>query len=241
MLQPCSGLDLRRKWPKTSQSQPEPPSLSRRSSPLIMAIRFIYFDLGNVLLNFDHRRAASQMAAVAGLPVEQVWNLIFESDLLLRVESGQITDQQFYEIFCEETQTRADFAKLQQAGSDIFGLNREMVPLLQHLHSAGHPSGILSNTSKSHWDFVCQGQYAILPGTFRHAVLSFEVGAAKPDQKIYEIAIERAGVAAEEIFFTDDREENVAGARAAGIDAVQFHSAAQLVLELRARGVRCNY
>ena len=44
----------------------------------------------------------------------------------------------------------------------------------------------------------------------------------KPDRAIYDAAIERAGVAAHEVFFTDDRLENVEGARAVGIDAVQF-------------------
>jgi len=44
-----------------------------------------------------------------------------------------------------------------------------------------------------------------------------------------------AGVAAGEIFFTDDRAENVAGAIAAGFDAVLFTSVEALESELRSR------
>jgi FMN phosphatase YigB (HAD superfamily) len=72
---------------------------------------------------------------------------------------------------------------------------------------------------------------------FVWAILSYEVGSMKPDRAIYEAAIRRAGVAAHEVFFTDDRLENVEGALAAGIDAVQFVNADQLIADLQARGV----
>jgi hypothetical protein len=39
------------------------------------------------------------------------------------------------------------------------------------------------------------------------------------------------------VFFTDDRQENVDGALAAGLDAVLFESAEQIAAELRRRGV----
>ena len=38
-------------------------------------IRFLYFDLGNVLLTFDQRKAARQMADVAGITPEKVWEI----------------------------------------------------------------------------------------------------------------------------------------------------------------------
>jgi HAD superfamily hydrolase (TIGR01509 family) len=59
----------------------------------------------------------------------------------------------------------------------------------------------------------------------------------KPDRRIYETAVERAGVLPQDVFFTDDRLENVAGAQAGGIDAVQFDGVDSLVAELRERNV----
>ena len=203
---------------------------------------FIYFDLGNVLLNFSHERAARQMAEVAGISTEAVWQLVFaDGDLENQCERGDLNAQQVYDIFCEKTNTAADFATLERAGSDIFDLNRSMVPLVGHLSAAKHRLGILSNTSSSHWNFVTGGQFGMLPASFEKLILSYEVRAMKPDRKIYQAAIEQAGVPAEEIFFTDDRPENVAGAMEAGIDAVQFHSAAQVAGELYRRGVKMNY
>ena len=55
------------------------------------------------------------------------------------------------------------------------------------------------------------------------------------------LAARQAGVAPEEVFYTDDIPKNVEGARAAGFDAVLFTTAAQYAADLRARGVRFNY
>jgi putative hydrolase of the HAD superfamily len=76
---------------------------------------------------------------------------------------------------------------------------------------------------------------------FDVTILSFEVGAMKPDPRIYDEAARRAGVRPAEIFFTDDRQENVTAACEAGFDAVQFEETRQLAAELRRRGVRWNY
>ncbi|KJS57238.1 hydrolase [Streptomyces rubellomurinus subsp. indigoferus] len=53
-------------------------------------------------------------------------------------------------------------------------------------------------------------------------VNSSVVGSAKPDRRIYEVAVERAGVAPERCLFVDDREENVAAAMALGMTGVLY-------------------
>ncbi|MEU3568715.1 HAD-IA family hydrolase [Kitasatospora sp. NPDC036755] len=53
-------------------------------------------------------------------------------------------------------------------------------------------------------------------------VNSSRVGSAKPDRRIYEIAVERAGVAPERCLFVDDRRENVDAAVALGMTGVHY-------------------
>ena len=67
--------------------------------------------------------------------------------------------------------------------------------------------------------------------------VSCTMGVRKPDVAIYAQAAEKLGVAPERCLFVDDRETNCEGARAAGMGAVRFESAAQLTDALRARGV----
>jgi putative hydrolase of the HAD superfamily len=202
----------------------------------VAAPRFIYFDLGNVLVNFDHHRAARQMAEVAGISERLVWEAVFESDLELEYERGAITTLEFYESFCDRTRTRPDYGALLLAASDIFELNESIVPFVTELRDCGHRLGILSNTNESHWNFVADGRFPLFRDFERYA-LSHEMRAAKPDLAAYKIAAELVGVAPEEIFFTDDRLENVKAARQAGFDAVQFVGVTELREQLRIRAL----
>jgi glucose-1-phosphatase len=203
--------------------------------------RFIYFDLGNVLLRFDHRIAARNMAQLAGITEEQAWNVVFQGDLECSYEAGKLTTLQFHEAFGKATSTCTDFDRFQTANAEIFEVNARIVPIVAHLHAARYPLGILSNTSEIHWNYVSRGRYAVIQYFFEVHALSFKLRAMKPERRMYDEAAKLAGFAPEEIFFTDDRPENVEGAKEAGFDAVLFESPYQLANELRARGVRWNY
>ncbi len=206
-----------------------------------MEPKFIYFDLGNTLVYFDHWIACRQMALASDLPAQRVWQALFQSDLELRYERGQVDNRAFYEAFCQATGTRPDYDRLLVAGSDIFWLNHSLLPVVAQIDGAGYPLGILSNTSPAHWAWVTAGRFAIVNQAFEVAALSYEIGACKPEPKIYQAAAQLAGVAPEEIFFVDDMPENVAGAREAGFDAVLYTTTRDLVEQLNRRGVRFNY
>ncbi len=208
--------------------------------------RFIYFDLGNVLLTFSHQMACENVGQLVGLPAEKIKEVMFASGLQSRYEQGAITSREMYQQFCEQCclerpQDWPDYEAFHLAASDIFHLNVPVIPIVAHLQSAGYPLGILSDTCEAHWKFVSSGRFTIVERLFQVAVLSFEEQVKKPDRRIYDVAIERAGVMPNEIFYVDDRLENVAGACAAGIDAVLLSSPQQLAADLRARGVRFNY
>ena len=68
----------------------------------------------------------------------------------------------------------------------------------------------------------------------RKVTISAEVGAAKPQQRIFELALQAAGVAPEAAVFVDDFEENIEAARRIGMAAVHFRDPAKAVAELEA-------
>jgi putative hydrolase of the HAD superfamily len=203
-------------------------------------IEYIYFDLGNVLINFSHRRAAEQLAAVARCDAELAWRTVFDGRLQSELETGAIDSPAFCAAFRAATGTRAADADLMRAASDIFWLNASIVPLVGQLFTAGYPLGLLSNTCQAHWDFVWN-RFQVLRSFFGERLLSFEYGVMKPDSRFFRAAIERAGCPPDRIFFVDDRPEHVAGAVGCGIDAVQFSNVAGLARQLHDRGVRMNY
>jgi glucose-1-phosphatase len=205
-----------------------------------MLPQFLYFDLGKVLIDFSVERMLRQMGDVAGIASQRVHEAIFGGRLLLQHETGKIGSREFYEAFCDATKTRPDYQRLTAAVSDIFEINRPMLPLVAHLGHAGYPMGILSNTCEIHWEY-CLARYRILSECFGVHALSYRIGAVKPEPAIFRAAAELAGCRPEAIFFADDIAGHVAGARAVGFDAVQFTTAAALADELRRRGVRFNY
>ncbi|MFT7643872.1 MAG: HAD superfamily hydrolase (TIGR01509 family) [Pirellulaceae bacterium] len=202
--------------------------------------QFIYFDMGNVLLLFDHQLACEQIGRVAGITADKVRQVVFDSELQSQYETGQITSRQFYDSFCRLTETAADYDQLLLAASDIFTLNTPIIPLLVALHDARIRIGILSNTCDAHWQFA-RRRFSILEQYFCPLALSFEVKSMKPDSAIYHAAADLTGVAINDIFFTDDREENIQAAHREGMQAVQFTTARDLAGTLRGLGLRFNY
>lgn len=205
-----------------------------------MTPQFLYFDLGNVVLYFSHQRQAEQVARVAGIDAGSAWKLLYEDGLHWDCERGGLSENQYYGQFCERTGSRPTRNAFDEASNDIFELNVPLVGLLGRLVSAGYPLGILSNTTAGHWRY-CTQRYAVLNAIFPVTALSFELGAMKPEAEIYAAAAALAKAPPERIFFTDDRPEHVAGARAAGWDAVPYESVSQINQELRRRGVVTNY
>jgi len=197
--------------------------------------RFIYFDLGNVLLSFDHQRAARQMAAVAGITFEEVWEVVFGSGFHLRYERGEFSTAGFHERFCRQTGSTPALEPLAAAASDIFEPIPAVITLLDQLSRAGYRLGLLSNTNDAHWSFIL-ATFPELPRWFEVLALSFELKSLKPEPEIYRQAASLAGVAPEEILFIDDRPENVSGAVAAHFAAIHFQGYDHLVAELIARG-----
>ncbi|MDX2144514.1 MAG: HAD-IA family hydrolase [Rhodospirillaceae bacterium] len=62
-------------------------------------------------------------------------------------------------------------------------------------------------------------------GFFDHELYSCRLGAAKPDRKFFTAALTTIGQPPSSTLFIDDREENVAGARRAGLNAELYDAA----------------
>jgi FMN phosphatase YigB (HAD superfamily) len=199
-------------------------------------IKTVIFDLGKVIVPFDFSRGYQAMSELCPYSPEEIPGRIGSTDLVRRFETGQVKSEAFVEQLCGILGTQMGYDRFCEIWSGIF-LPETLIPesLVKGL-SERYRLLLLSNTNAIHFETV-RANYPLLKH-FDDYVLSYEVGALKPDTRIYEEAIARAQCTPQECFFTDDIPEYVAGARRAGIDAVQFHSAAQIERELLERGVR---
>jgi HAD superfamily hydrolase (TIGR01509 family) len=73
---------------------------------------------------------------------------------------------------------------------------------------------------------------------FNKVFHSGELGIRKPEKRAFQAILKKLKTKPENVIFIDDREENVEGAKKAGIQGVQFKNPAQLVRALQQLNVR---
>ncbi|MFM8572896.1 MAG: HAD family hydrolase [Pirellula sp.] len=190
---------------------------------------FVYFDLGNVLLYFDHGIAARSMARLIGVEPADIKRLVFDSDFQLAYERGELTSREFADILSEKFKKDLPFEELMVAAADIFVPNMNILPVLEKIRRLKIPMGLLSNTCEAHWNWIVKMGYPQLQGWFDPLVLSFEVRSMKPEPEIYRLCGEIAEIHPEAIYFTDDRPANVQGSIQAGWNADVVTSADRLM------------
>jgi FMN phosphatase YigB (HAD superfamily) len=195
----------------------------------------ILFDLGRVLVHFDFQIGYRGLETACGVSAADIPRRLSPGGLVERFESGQVSPEAFFEEFQRTLGIQLPFEQFCEIWSSIF--THAILPesMLAGLRKR-YRMVLLSNTNALHFVMIRQW-YEHLLRHFDALILSHEVGAMKPDDKIFDAAVNAAGCRPEECFYTDDIERYVAAARTRGIDAVVFQSRAQLEEELHKRGI----
>lgn len=110
----------------------------------------------------------------------------------------------------------------------------DSVALLRRLQAKGVPCWALSNFGEETFD-IAVGAYPFL-SDFDGRVISGHIGAIKPEPEIYETLELATGLSGGQLFFTDDRPENIAAAQARGWHTHLFQGAAGLAGALQDHG-----
>ncbi|TWU57542.1 HAD family hydrolase [Rubripirellula reticaptiva] len=187
-------------------------------------IRFVYFDLGNILLSFDIGVAHANLAKLFGVSETDAKAAVYDSGLEDRFEHGEFTPDEFAAQVCKAigaTGNPPPAGEVLDAISDMFTPIAPMTGIMDKVKKSGRGVGILSNTCDAHWDWVIRQNYDVMNADLDVTILSYEVGAMKPASRIYEESEKLAGVLPSQILFIDDKQENVDAAVARGWQARQ--------------------
>lgn len=197
--------------------------------------KVIVFDLGNVLINFDYNIITNSFNSIKAGLGNKFEKLYYENyHIHEQFEKNEISLEAFTEImlsWLDNKLTKEDFYKTY---SEIFSVNEKMTRLLSKL-SQKNKLFLLSNTNVIHQKYGWE-KYEFL-NHFDKLFLSHELGARKPEKKIFELVQECTGFAPNEHFFTDDVPEYVAAAQQVGWDALQFTGYESLVNQLKTRNI----
>ncbi len=167
----------------------------------------VVFDLGKVLVDFDYSIAARRVAARSAKTIERLDQFLSGSPLLAQFESGQLSPRQFFAEVQKVTGFHGDADEFAGYFADIFDPMPEMVELHAGLRQKKIPTYIFSNTNEIAVGHI-RHKFPFFSG-FDGYILSYEIGAMKPHTKIYEALETMAGRSGPDIFYIDDRAENV--------------------------------
>ncbi len=196
-----------------------------------MPIRAVIFDFGGVLVRTEDDSGRRKWEERLGLPRGGLERLVFESDVSLRAMLGQEPEEAVWQNVARVLHLNA--AELAELRRDFWAGDRLDLRLFTFLGSLRprYRTGLLSNA----WGnarAVFTGKYG-LGQVLDVLVISAEEGVMKPEARIYHIVLERLGVRPEEAVFIDDIEENVDGARKAGLHGIHFRGTDQTIAEVR--------
>lgn len=198
-------------------------------------IRTVVFDMGNVLVRFSHERMCEQIGRLCGRTGGEIAVILLQSGLQWDFERGRVSEAEFHRRFEEAAGRQVLLDDLRHAASDIFVPNDDVREVVLALKQAGHRLVLLSNTSIAHYEFIRSRWDFLDP--FDELVLSYEVGAIKPEPAIFEAALAAIRCRPEEAFYTDDVPAYVEAGRSHGLDAEVFTTAVALRGCLAERGI----
>lgn len=204
-----------------------------------MKIRAVFFDFGNVLITFDFRRFVTQFATHTGVDPEAVHEVLIPpqygyTKFFQDFECGLIGPGAFFHQLTNAlgVAARIDFKTFATMWTGI--LLRENDALDALLGRITQKKFILSNINKLLYG-RCMAECVLVKKYFPlhdQRILSYRVGAIKPDHPIYHNAFQRAGVLPEECLFVDDRPENIAAWQALGGHGILYDAHVHSIEEL---------
>jgi putative hydrolase of the HAD superfamily len=193
----------------------------------------IVFDLGNVLIPFDYNILIEKINKIKpGLGNKFIEYYRSNYSIHRDFERGFISEDEFVNKMLDVLENRIYANTFCNYYANIFRVNEEVASLLPILKN-NYKLFLLSNTDSIHQKYGWQ-KYDFLKH-FDKLILSHEVGAVKPDEKIYRAVEEASGYPSEEHIFIDDIEEYVNAAKSLGWDGILFKDYNSLIEELKIR------
>ena len=195
-----------------------------------MVIKAVVFDLGGVLVRTEDFTSREKLAKRLNITRRDLEELVFSGESGTRAQRGEIDIEQHWEnIRVGMNYSPQAFNAFIDEFFDGDKLDTAIVDVIRNLQGA-YKTALLSNAFSNLRHYVTDVWG--FADAFDEMIISAEVGVMKPDASIYQITLDRLGVAPQEAVFLDDFERNIEGARAVGMHTIHFKNPVQAMDEL---------
>lgn len=203
-------------------------------------IKAVFFDFGGVLLQHADGVDHKELEAIHELPERTLLECVYIESRYVDHQVGACTEEEWIESVIAALAKRLGRTKAEEIWSAFEQaerqLNPDMISLVQRLREAGYKVGIVSNTTPGMEERLRE-RFPLLLEIFHDIIGSGDVQLAKPDPRIWQLAMERLGVAPGESVFADDMRSYAAAARDLGMHGFHFTGYEQFVTDLDSIGV----
>ncbi len=195
-----------------------------------MKIKAVFFDFGGVIQRTEFQAPRQQLAQRFGMEYEDIDNIVFNSPTARQATVGEIPVKKHWDAVAKRLKVgREEIATVE---NDFFAgdvIDHSIVEYLRSLRPR-FKMGLISNAWSDMRGYLVRKK---LDELFDTLTISAEVGVAKPEAKIYRIALEQAQVRAGEAVFVDDVLANIEASAAVGMKGIQFKDPQSTVKQLK--------
>ena len=195
-----------------------------------MSIRAIFFDLGGVILRTEFQAPRQQLAERLGMEYDDLVKIVFDSDSGIKATMGEISSEEHWNSVMKRLKRPA--SELIAVRDEFFAgdiIDRTLLVYLRSLRGK-YKTGLISNAWGDLRDYIVREKF---DDAFDKMIISAEVGAAKPEPKIFQIALEQFGVKPNEAVFVDDFLINIEGCEKVGIKGIHFQDTESTLRQLK--------
>ncbi len=190
-------------------------------------IKNIIFDLGGVFLNIDFQLTNKAFKDLGVDCFEEMFNQHHVNDLFELLETGKLSETEFYNAFRKESQSNLTNEQIKTAWNALLlDFPEERIHWLEEIKSK-YKIYLFSNTNQIHYDRFILDFAKAFPGKdfnnyFIKAYYSQTLGLRKPNANSFEKILEEQSLKPSETLFIDDTLKNIEGAQKIGLQTVHL-------------------
>ncbi len=195
-----------------------------------MSIKVVFFDLGGVIVRTEFQAPRQQLADRLGLDYDDLNKIVFDSDSHHRATIGEISSEEHWDSVIKRLKRPA--SELSVIRNEFFAgdiIDRTLLDTIRSLRGK-YKTGLISNAWGDLRDYIVREKF---DDAFDKMIISAEVSAAKPEAKIFQIALKQFGVSPKEAVFVDDFQINIEGCEKVGMKGILFKDPESTFRQLR--------
>ena len=195
-----------------------------------MKIQVVFFDFGGVIQRTEFQAPRQKLAQRFGMEYEDIDNIVFNSPTAKQATVGQVSAEKHWEAVAKRLKVGKN--EIAAVESEFFAgdvIDHDIVEYLRSLRPR-YKTGLISNAWSDMREYLVRQK---LDEVFDTLTISAEVGVAKPEARIYHLALEQARVKAEAAVFVDDVPANIEACEAVGMKGILFKDPQEAMNQLK--------